>query len=247
MGKTNRYFVLCLILVFSLEGYAQEEQADFFYSGASVKREIMRCGNSVMVCDTLDNAMICIYNHNNQYWGKDQHFTDNTQFTKEMLLGNTNFILDTPGQRRHMKTIVDNAFSEEMVTQLNGALFMVTVHINSSDGTVAGVGFTFDKGDEYENIHIGVYKEIEDEIKNNLVFELTPLAQKLNFNQLFWLQCPKGIAEESATETEEGADGGTTSSNNNSLQTDLGGAVTDRGTTSSGGLATPIIGGLVTP
>ena len=191
--------------------------------------------------------MICIYNNKNQYWGKDQHFTDNTQFTKEMLLGNTNFILDTPGQRRHMKTIVDNAFSEEMVTQLNGALFMVTVHINSSDGTVAGVGFTFDKGDEYENIHIGVYKEIEDEIKNNLVFELTPLAQKLNFNQLFWLQCPKGIAEESATETEEDTDGGTTSGNNNSLQTDLGGVITDRGTTSSGGLATPTIGGLVTP
>ncbi len=239
--------MLCMFLLLSQMIYAQEVQDDIFYKNSDVKRQYIEYGESIFVCDTLDNAMICIYNHNNQYWGKDQHFTDNTQFTKEMLLGNTNFILDTPGQRRHMKTIVDNAFSEEMVTQLNGALFMVTVHINSSDGTVAGVGFTFDKGDEYENIHIGVYKEIEDEIKNNLVFELTPLAQKLNFNQLFWLQCPKGIAEESATETEEDADGGTTSGNNNSVQTDLGGAVTDRGTTSGGGLATPTIGGLVTP
>ena len=236
-----------MFLLLSQMIYAQEVQDDIFYKNSDVKRQYIEYGESIFVCDTLDNAMICIYNHNNQYWGKDQHFTDNTQFTKEMLLGNTNFILDTPGQRRHMKTIVDNAFSEEMVTQLNGALFMVTVHINSSDGTVAGVGFTFDKGDEYENIHIGVYKEIEDEIKNNLVFELTPLAQKLNFNQLFWLQCPKGIAEESATETEEGADGGTTSGNNNNLQTDLGGVITDRGTASGGGLATPTIGGLVTP
>ena len=240
MGKTNRYLVLCLFLVISLVGYAQEEQDDFFYRGASVKRELVRYGSGVMVCDTLDDAMICIYNSKNQYWGKDQQFTDDTKWTKAMLLGKKNLVVYTTGQARHMMTIVDNAFTEEMAAQLNRALFMVTVHINSLDGTVAGVGFMFDKGDEYEAIPIGVYAEIEDEIKNNLVFELTPLAQKLNFNQLSWLQCPTGRAEEvPEEESEQGID------NNSGLKTDLGGVITDRGTIGSvgGSGLLPTIGG----
>ena len=244
MGKTNRYLVLCLFLVISLVGYAQEEQDDFFYRGASVKRELVRYENSVMACDTLDDAIICIYNNNNQYWGKEQNFTDDTQWTESMLLGKVKLVNATPGQWRHMEAIIDNAFTEEMAAQLNGTLFMVTVHINSSDGTVAGVGFTFDNGDEYESIPIGVYKEVEDEITNNLVFELTPLAQKLNFNQLSWLQCPKGRAEEvPEEESEQGID------NNSGLKTELGGVITDRGTISGaiGKGSNSLIGGKINP
>lgn len=228
MGKINRYLALCLFLVLSQVGYAQEEQDDFFYRGASVKRELVRYENSVMACDTLDDAIICIYNIENEYWGKDQQFTDDTKWTKATLLGRGNLVKYTAGQARHMMTIVDNAFTEEMAAQLNGALFMVTVHINSLDGTVAGVGFMFDKGDEYEAIPIGVYAEIEDEIKNNLVFELTPLAQKLTFNQLTWAQCPEGQVDELPEEETED-EGGT---NNGDIKTDLGGLATNRGTIS---------------
>ena len=244
MWRINRYLALYLFLVLSQVGYAQEEQDDFFYRGASVKRELVRYENSVMVCDTLDDAIICIYNIENEYWGKDQQFTDDTKWTKAMLLGKKNLVVYTTGQARHMMTIVDNAFTEEMAAQLNRALFMVTVHINSLDGTVAGVGFMFDKGDEYETIPIGVYAEIEDEIKNNLVFELTPLAQKLNFNQLSWLQCPTGRAEEVPEEKcEQGID------NNSGLKTELGGVITDRGTIGSvgGNGLLPTIGGQMTP
>ena len=225
MWKINRYLALYLFLVLSQVGYAQEEQDDFFYRGASVKRELVRYENSVMACDTLDDAIICIYNIENEYWGKDQQFTDDTKWTEATLLGKGSLVKSTAGQARHMMTIVDNAFSEDMAAQLNETMLIISVQINSSDGTVAGVGFMFDKGDEYEAIPIGVYAEIEAEIKNNLVFELTPVAQKLNFNQLSWLQCPKGRAEEvPEEESEQGTD------SSGGLKTDLGGVITNKGT-----------------
>ncbi len=249
MGE-NRCLMLCIFVLISQLVSAQD---NLFYQDASIKRGYAKYEDKVFVCDTLDNAMICIYNSRNEYWGKEQCFTDDTQWTEAMLLGKVKFVNTTAGQGRHIMSIVDKAFSEEMAAQLNGTMFMVTVHINSSDGTVAGVGFTFDKGDEYEDIPIGVYKQIEDEIKNNLAFELTPLAQKLNFNQLSWLQCPEGRAEVNKTEDDAASGSG----NNGSVQTDIGGVITDRGTVGGdvgGGISgrgnnplTPTIGGRVTP
>ena len=129
-----------------------------------------------------------------------------------------------------MMNIVDNAFTEDMATQLNKTMLIISVHINSSDGTVAGVGFMFNKGDEYENIPIGVYKQIEDEIKNNFVFELTPLAQKLNFNQLSWLQCPKGRAEALPEEETDEDDSETINTNIGTININKGTPTTNRGT-----------------
>ena len=203
MGKINRYFVLCLFLVFSQVGYSQEVQDDFFYKNCDVKRQYIDYEESIFVCDTLDNAIICIYNSKDKYWGKEQQFTDDTKWTEATLFGKGNLVKSTSGQARHMMNIVDNAFTEEMAAQLNETLLMISVQINSADGTVAGVGFMFNKGDEYESIPVSVYKQIEEEIKENLIFEITPKGKKLNYNTVGWLQCPKGRAEEIATETEE--------------------------------------------
>ena len=95
----------------------------------------------------------------------------------------------------------------------------------------------FNKGDEYEAIPIGVYKQIEDEIKNNFVFELTPLAQKLNFNQLSWLQCPKGRAEALPEEETEEDDNETTNTNIGTININKEVPTTNRGTvTTIGGV-----------
>ena len=237
MGKINRYLALCLFLVISLVGYAQEEQDDIFYKNSDVKRQYIEYGESIFVCDTLDNAIICIYNSKDKYWGKEQQFTDDTKWTKATLLGKGNLVKSTSGQARHMMNIVDNAFTKDMATQLNKTMLIISVHINSSDGTIAGVGFMFNKGDEYENIPIGVYKEIEDEIKNNLVFELTPLAQKLNFNQLSWLQCPKGRAEVLPEDDTEEDDNETTNTNIGTINFNKDVPTTNRGTmTTIGGV-----------
>ena len=237
MGKINRYLALCLFLVISLVGYTQEEQDDIFYKNSDVKRQYIEYGESIFVCDTLDNAIICIYNSKDKYWGKEQQFTDDTKWTEATLLGKGNLVKSTSGQAHHMMNIVDNAFTEEMVVQLNKTMLIISVQINSSDGTVEGVGFMFNKGDEYEAIPIGVYKQIEDEIKNNFVFELTPLAQKLNFNQLSWLQCPKGRAEALPEEEIEEDDNETTNTNIGTININKEVPTTNRGTvTTIGGV-----------
>ena len=90
-----------------------------------------------------------------------------------------------------------------MVEELNGQMLMTTVDIHSSDGSVAGVGFMFDKGDAYEKIPIDVYCTIIREIKENFIFELSDLGKRLNHNIISWMQCPRGREESNTSTIEE--------------------------------------------
>ena len=196
---------LFLQIAFVNVAYSQEVQDDFLYKGANIKREMVKCEEHTFVCDTLNNITICIYNSEDKYWGKEQRLVNDTKLTKAMMLGNEKFVIPTVGQWQHLHNIVDNAFSVKMVEQLNGELLLVSIDIHSSDGTIAGVGFMFDKGASYENIPISVYKNIEEEIKNNFIFDLTSNGKEMNYNIITWLQCPRG-REDSGLEVPE--DGG---------------------------------------
>ena len=202
--KKNRYIILYIFLSLMQVTYSQEVQDDFLYKGANIKREMVSCEENTFVCDTLNNITICIYNSEDKYWGKEQRLVNDTQLTKAMMLGNEKFVIPTVGQWQHLHNIVDNAFSVKMVEQLNGELLLVSIDLHSSDGTVAGVGFMFDKGSSYENIPISVYKNIEEEIKNNFMFDLTSNGKEMNYNIITWLQCPRGREDSGLAVSEDG-------------------------------------------
>ena len=205
-------------------------------------------GDYTYICDTLKHIHITLRNLEDHPGRDEVCYADGTPLEEALAFSlYLETIVMTSGIDTHIQQIVNDAFSQEQVESLEGRKLRIELNISSSSGEITDVYFNFPAYTGYADIPVEVYRSMEVRFKNEICFELTDLGRKLNYCLLSWLQCPKGRAEESASETEEDADGGTTSGNNNSLQTSLGGVVTDRGTASGGGLSTPTIGGLVTP
>ncbi len=227
--EKNRYTIFCLLILLTQVAYSQEVQDDFFYRDACVKRTLVNYEESTFVCDTLNNSTICIYNSEDKYWGKEQKFIDDSEFTYADIVGRTNFINITPAQVQHLHNIVDNAFSAEMTERLNGELLLISIDVNSTDGSIMGVGFIFDKGYEFANMPISIYKGIEDEIKHNFIFDITERGKKLNYNTTTWLQCPKGREDSGMTIPEDG--GGMLTMPGGKLDGTIGGTIGTPSTT----------------
>ena len=241
----KRSILLILHIVFFSTAFAQRPTN---LDDVDIKSDTLYMGDYAYVCDTLMNLGIYYYNLDNHPGRGDVRYkTGEPRHLEEILADKVKHVVISDAIHELMHSIVDNAFSKEQAALLEGKKFSIVLNISSSDGTITDVYFKCWATDGYKSVPIEVFREIEVRLKNEVQFTLTEEGKKMNYCFLAWSQCPKGRAEESASETEEGADGGTTSGNNNSLQTDLGGAVTDRGTTSGGGLATPTLGGLVTP
>ena len=210
--------------------------------------DTLRMGDYTYICDTLKHIHITLRNLEDHPGRDEVCYADGTPLEEALAFSlYLETIVMTSGIDTHIQQIVNDAFSQEQVESLEGRKLRIELNISSSSGEITDVYFNFPAYTGYADIPVEVYRSMEVRFKNEICFELTDLGRKLNYCLLSWLQCPKGRAEESASETEEDADGGTTSGNNNSLQTSLGGVVTDRGTASGGGLSTPTIGGLVTP
>ena len=204
MASKYIYKIILIFLLLLTQGvYAQTLQDDLFYKDASIKRELVKCEEMTLVCDTLNDFTICVYDSEDNYWGKEVDFIDGTQWNRALLFGKRLYVLHTKEQARNLHLIVDNAFTKDMVEELNGQMLITTVDIHSSDGSVAGVGFMFEKGDAYEKIPIDVYCTIIREIKENFIFELSDLGKKLNYNTISWLQCPRGREESNTSTIEE--------------------------------------------
>ena len=218
------------------------------YSDSDYITDTLRMNNYTYICDTLKHARITLRNIEDHPGRDEVCYADGTPLEEELATSlHLDAVVMTIGIDTHLQNIVNDAFSQEQAECLGGRLLHLVLNISSSSGEITDVYFNFPASTGYADIPVEVYRSMEVRFKNEICFELTDLGRKLNYCLLSWLQCPKGRAEESASETEEDADGGTTSGNNNSLQTSLGGVVTDRGTASGGGLSTPTIGGLVTP
>ncbi len=243
-------YLFCIVVAFVQVSYAQN------YLDLNVplppeesvieKVELEDCS---YIREVIDDADIYIYNACNKPRKDEPTYLNGERVPMEVYTTKEGRFTVKPnaGQSSVMLRIVDDAFSIEQAELLEGYYMFVALRVSSTTGRLTDVYFHFVKTTPYEDIPIEVFRNIEREMKNELLFEITDFGKSLTYSSLGWAQCPKGRAEESSTETEEDTDGGTMSGNNNNLQTDLGGVITDRGTTSGGGLSTPTIGGLVTP
>ena len=232
-----------MCIVCSIGGsFAQRYLEYDIYQESDYKADTVVLNDCKYILDTfMDGAAVYIYNAQNHPGRDEVRWADGSYIhdpLEPVVLTET--LIDT------IDAITDNAFTEEQIEKFGDDFFQINLDISSSTGEVTDVYFMIFPDTYYANVPIEVFRKMELQFKD-IVFELTEQGRNMTYVYLSWETIPKSRAKESATETEEGADGGTTSGNNNSLRTDLGGAVTDRGTTSGGELSTPTIGGLVTP
>lgn len=243
MKKIKLTFII-LLIVNSLTIYAQRHKSNIF-TESDYTTDTLRMEGYTYICDTLKQALVTLRNIEDHPGREDLCYADGTPLEAELATSlHLDAVVITSGIDAHIKSIVNNAFSQDQVESLEGGKLRIELNISSSSGEITDVYFTYLVFDGYANIPIEVYRNIEQRFKNEICFELTDLGRKLNYCLLSWSQCPKGRAEEvPEEESEQGTD------NNSGLKTELGGVITDRGTISGaiGKGSNSLIGGKINP
>lgn len=90
--------------------------------------------------------------------------------------------------------IVDEAFTPEQSAIVKGHNFGVTFYISPSTGAVTDVYFSFLDILPYTQIPIEVFRQMEVNFKEEIVFEMTDEGKRMNYCFLYFTLCPIGRA-----------------------------------------------------
>ncbi len=94
--------------------------------------------------------------------------------------------------QRRMVSIVDNAFTIEQANSVGEEELFVILYISSTTGEITDVYFEYGTDSGFTSIPVNVYRTIELQLKEQIVFELTEEGRRLNYCYLAWTQCPTG-------------------------------------------------------
>lgn len=187
------FFICCYYNTFAQRDYVAFNESDY-------KSDTIRLDDCTYVCDTLLNYQISLYNKENHPGRESTYYKDGSIFNKEGV----ELIELTQTTNSLLNSIVDEAFTQAQVEQIDGRRLIIFIDVSSSDGTVTDVYFSFSTNDYYAQIPPEVYREMELRFKNEIQVELTNEGRKVDHCSLAWLQCPKGREDSGMTMPEDG-------------------------------------------
>ena len=184
------FLFLCLLQCTSL--LAQRDYEMFALE--EYKSDTVYMETYAYVCDTVAVFnMVNIYNSSNHPGRGDVKYKTGEPLA-DLYGFDAEHVLIPTELNNKMGAIVDNAFSEEQAASLNGEEFWVILNISSSTGEITDIYFSYDLmvSSRYRSIPISVFRAIELQLKEQIVFELTEEGRRLNYCYLAWTQCPTG-------------------------------------------------------
>ncbi|NDW12836.1 DUF5043 domain-containing protein [Bacteroides sp. 214] len=138
-------------------------------------------------CDLNASKQVKLYNKNNTLTYVDQVYKATGKFYTG--LGHDPYPLeDDTWTKQRCHSIVNNAFSVVEKQRVKGYLLSIAMYISPDTGRVIEVDFTFISIHPFATIPISVYRNIENEIKQNIWFTPTVEGKKLNYILRSWLQ-----------------------------------------------------------
>ena len=184
-----------LILILLLQCLSLSAQRNYdMFALEEYKSDTVYMENYAYVCDTVAVFdVVNIYNLGN-HPGRDipQRKTGDPLSLDELFGFDIEHVLIPTELNNKMGAIIDNAFSEEQAASLNGKKFWVILNISSSTGEITDVYFEYDIASGYISIPLSVFRAIELQLKEQIVFELTEEGRNMNYCYLAWMQCPTG-------------------------------------------------------
>ncbi len=200
-----RFYITIIICLLCVENCFAQRRFANSHSESDFTTDTLRMEDYTYICDTLWHSLISLYNIENPPKIEDWCYADGTTLEPELA---TSLWLDThvitEEQRRLLRSIVDEAFSQNEVENLNGRPLRIATIISSSTGKITNVYFDFFVWEGYVDVPVEVYREIELRLKSELSFELTDLGRQLNYCLLSWRQCPIGRQESEVVLPEDG-------------------------------------------
>lgn len=183
------FIVVCLYMGAHCVANAQyNPQKKDLYKSDTIYME-----NYAYVCDTL-HGWVNVHNMTNSVDKGFVCYADSGKIPDGDLFdfGAPEYVKVPLEQQRNMVSIVDNAFTIEQANLVGEEEFFVILYISTTTGEITDVYFEYDTDSGFTSIPMSVFRAIELQLKEQIVFELTEEGRKMNYCYLAWTQCPTG-------------------------------------------------------
>ena len=151
------------------------------------------------LCDVLEGARyVTLCNKADKYSQDDVVYKSTGEpFSSPMWQGKRGlFVIEpAPTMLNEARQVVGSAFTVDEVKKFNGHNLSIILFIDSDKGNVVGVHFNFLNIQEYANVPVSKYREIELALKENIHFTPTELGRQLKVIMIGWSQRPTGYIE----------------------------------------------------
>lgn len=146
-------------------------------------------------CDVLYQLQVTLYNKENKWTYEEQIYKSTGKCYAPSIYEEKklNPIIDNYEMTRKVLSIIDNAFTQDMVEQLGEERLLTTMYLDPNTGKVAEVNFILTTTCPYAQIPISVYRDIEVKLKESVYYTPTSIGKQLNYIMLSWSQKPKGV------------------------------------------------------
>lgn len=133
--------------------------------------------------DVLSSGFVELYNQDNQWIGSYPMYKSNGTTFVQPEYGYIDLYDDDSwlDSEKKMETIVWNALTISEREMVKGDELNIILHINSTTGKVDDVMFTFVTWESFAKIPVSTYRNIELQIKEQLLYNLTDDGKKLNY------------------------------------------------------------------
>ena len=139
-------------------------------------------------CITESWGQVTLFNAANIYTNADYVYKDGRAFRDmDVMEGKVSLIEDDNWTKQKCMSIVDNAFSTAEKARIKGESFDVSMTIDPATGKVIEVDFRFYKNEPFATIPVTTYRKIEQNLKNQVWFTITPTGKQLKFIQRGWM------------------------------------------------------------
>ncbi|MDR0543840.1 MAG: DUF5043 domain-containing protein [Odoribacteraceae bacterium] len=173
---------ICLLLVGSLCAQTFDKSKSYYTTTQTIQGSGFK-----LQCDIYKGFCVTLYDVNSKFtyakWGKK----DGTNMELGVSRGTIPTTENDTWTRSKSISIVDNTFSFAEKEWVKGEMLLVTMIIDSSTGKVIEVNFEFDKDTPFQQIPPTTFHKIEQQLKTEIWFTVTPAGKELTYCMAHWM------------------------------------------------------------
>ena len=187
MTNEKKIYLVIVFLLGTLNVAAQRDYSIF--TPADFRSDTLHMDGYSYVCDTLRGFRVYLFNLESSGVNVQNTYKDGTPLPLNPWDMKDQVVIDENIASKTL-TILNETFPNELRKFLNGDEFMVVANISSDTGRITDVYFSFSVNSRCTWIPVGMFRNMETRLKNEVVFELTEEGRSLTFCSIVWWEKP---------------------------------------------------------
>jgi hypothetical protein len=180
--KRTLLTAICLLLAGSLCAQTFRKDTSYYTTTQTIQGSGFK-----LQCDIYKGYRVTLHDVNSKFtyvkWGKK----DGTAMELGVSRGTIPTTENDTWTLSKSMSIVDNTFSSAEREWVKGKMLSVKMIIDSSTGKVIEVNFEFSKNSPFQQIPPTTFHKIEQQLKTEIWFTVTPVGKELTYCMAGWL------------------------------------------------------------